>query len=61
MIRSAGYDEQQQILELEYTSRQIYRYLDVPPHIYEELMNAPSIGTYVNECIKDCYAFIQLN
>lgn len=48
-------------LELEFRSGEIYRYLDVPPHAYNELLAAPSKGFYFNSKIRKQFTFHQLN
>ncbi|MFT6637677.1 MAG: hypothetical protein ACJAYP_000233 [Flavobacterium sp.] len=54
-ISSIGYDEKNEILEIEFLSGGIYQYLDVPVNVYEELMDADSHGKYFNEYIKEIY------
>jgi hypothetical protein len=54
-IRSIGYDATSETLEIEFNSGGIYQYFGVPEHVYDELMSAPSIGTYFHQNIKDCY------
>lgn len=54
-ISSIGYDEINEILEIEFLSGGIYQYLDVPVYVYEELIDADSHGKYFNEHIKDKY------
>ncbi len=55
-LRSVGYDSSNQVLEIEFRRGEIYQYLDVPPVIYTDLMNAPSHGRYFNENIKELYS-----
>ena len=59
-IRSIGYDSDNEILELEFTSREVYQYMQVPELIYKELMNAASHGSYFNNTIKDEYDFARI-
>lgn len=59
-IRSVGYEADIEILEIEFTSGNIYQYFDVPEREYEELMNAASIGKYFNRKIKDNYRYRQV-
>lgn len=47
-IRSIGYDPQSSILEVEFTSGDVYQYLDVPEHLYHELIKAASPGQFLN-------------
>jgi len=56
-IRSIGYDPQSSILEVEFTSGDIYQYFDVPEHLYHELMSAPSMGQFLNDYIKYSYRY----
>ncbi len=52
-LHSAGYNIDQQILELKFTSGDIYQYFKVPHTHYTGLMNAVSHGEYFNRFIKD--------
>jgi len=47
-IRSIGYDPQSSILEIEFTSGDIYQYFDVPESIYQGLLRAVSPGRFLN-------------
>jgi hypothetical protein len=47
-------------LEVEFRSGQIYRYRNVPPHSYHELMAARSKGAYYNFNIRNHFSFQQL-
>jgi hypothetical protein len=52
-VLSVGYDESRQRLELEYVAGDVYQYFDVPGVFYRALLNAPSIGQFVNTEIKE--------
>lgn len=52
-LRSIGYDIGRRILELEFTSGTVYRYFEVPEHLYLDLMQAPSHGAFFAERIRD--------
>jgi hypothetical protein len=54
-IASIGYDESSLTLEIEFIRSGVYEYSDIPPHVYNELLNAPSIGIYFNATIKNKY------
>ena len=61
-LRSVGYDSASQVLEVEMRrGGEVYQYLDVPPEIHTDLMNAPSHGRYFNTNIKDVYAYRKLS
>ncbi|MCP9750121.1 KTSC domain-containing protein [Ferruginibacter sp. HRS2-29] len=56
-IASIGYDENSSTLEIEFLNGSIYQYFDVPQAVYEELMRAPSHGSYLATNIKGNYRF----
>lgn len=51
-IKSIGYDEKRNILEIAFHNRSIYRYYDVPEYLYEGLMTADSHGKFLHARIK---------
>jgi len=56
-IASIGYDEENQILEIEFHHGAIFQYFDVPKGIYDELMNAPSHAKNFMFEIKNKYSY----
>ncbi|GAA5098805.1 hypothetical protein GCM10025760_34240 [Microbacterium yannicii] len=54
-IASAGYDAATAVLEIEFTSGEIYRYFAVPPSIHRGLRAAESAGRFFRERIRDVY------
>ena len=56
-IRSIGYDPELAILEVEFTSNAIYRYLNVPENLYQRLMSTGSKGQFLNDYIKYGYRY----
>ena len=54
-LRSVGYDESANILEIEFHSGGVYQYFGVPPAVYYGLMAAVSHGKYFYAHIKDVY------
>ncbi|HTW83999.1 MAG TPA: KTSC domain-containing protein [Candidatus Sulfotelmatobacter sp.] len=56
-IRSVGYEPTTHELEVEFRSREIYVYHDVPPERYDGLMRSESRGTYFNKHIRDEFRF----
>jgi len=55
-IFSIGYDEDSQILEIEF-QYWVYQYFDVPMSTYEWLMNAGSHGKYFIAHIKEHFNY----
>ena len=51
-VLSVGYDAAAAELEIEFHNGRVYRYLQVPVAAYRLLLQAPSIGEYVNTVIK---------
>jgi hypothetical protein len=54
-VRSIGYDAQDWVLQIEFTSGAVYNYFRVPPAEHAKLMGAKSIGTHVEREIKPYY------
>ena len=59
-LRSVGYSKKNKILQLEFSSREVYDYYEVPDYVYMGLMKADSHGSYFNQEIKDHYNFTRL-
>lgn len=51
-ISSIGYCSDEMILEVEFIQGAVYRYFMVPERVYDEFMDAPSHGRYINTVIK---------
>lgn len=51
-LRSVGYDQYSNILEVEFRNNRIYQYSRVPLHAYQGLMSAASHGIYFDRYIK---------
>jgi hypothetical protein len=54
-LRSIGYDEPIQILEIEFQQGGTYQYFGVSKKIYDNLMKALSHGEYYERFIKNRY------
>ncbi len=59
-IRSAGYDQQTMTLEVVFVNETVYQYFDVPEHVFQGLLVAPSAGAYLNSNIKNVYRYAKL-
>lgn len=51
-ILSIGYDPDNMILEVEFTTGAVYQYYDVPQSIYDGLMAADSHSTFLSAYVK---------
>jgi hypothetical protein len=54
-IRSVGYDEKTQTLEIEFTNGQIFQYPKVYPEVYRRFMAAPNPTTFYDDRIAEDY------
>ncbi len=61
MLYAVGYDEQAQTLDVVFNTGGIYRYTGVPPHVYNELLQASSKGRYMQEEVLGRYSFQRLH
>jgi hypothetical protein len=59
-LATVGYDEAQELLQLEFGSGAVYLYFDVPAAVYEALLGAPSKGQYFNGTIRGRYSYRQI-
>jgi uncharacterized protein len=59
-VASVGYDQNTMTLEVEFKSGSVYQYFDVPEGVYREMMSADSIGTYLNQNIKNSFRYAQI-
>ncbi len=61
MLYAVGYDKDKQILEVVFVKGSIWAYEDVPIDVYEDLLSSNSIGSFMINCIIDCYNDYQIN
>lgn len=59
-LRSVGYDNTSQILEIEFNNGAVYQYYSVPQRIYVELMQAESHGEYFYAFVRDRFQYKQV-
>jgi hypothetical protein len=59
-IEAVCYLEDSRELQVRFINGSTYSYSDVPQEIYEELINAPSKGSYLNRMIKGIYSYQKL-
>lgn len=55
VIARVGYDPFQKRLELTYRDGDIYNYFGVPFALHRRLLDAPSIGRFVNASVKGTF------
>lgn len=58
-VASVGYDDTEHVLEIEFHNGNVYRYLDVPAAVHRLLLQARSIGDFVNTIVKPKFEVIR--
>jgi hypothetical protein len=56
-IEAIGYDDDAQELHVQFLSGGFYIYHQVPRHIFDAFMTAPSKGSFLNREVKGVYQF----
>ena len=56
-LEQVGYDEDKMELHVGFKNGSSYVYTGVPPEIFDQLLGAPSKGSFLNREIKDVYTF----
>lgn len=59
-ITEIGYDKQRKIVYLRFKNGMLYIYRNVPPDEFENLKNAPSLGSYINRKFKNVYPYSRM-
>jgi hypothetical protein len=59
-VRSVGYDEASQTLEVEFNSGGIYQYSGVPKKLSERFLTAPSKGRFFDQNIRDKFRTVKM-
>jgi hypothetical protein len=54
-LRSVGYDEKSQVLEVELSNGQVTQYLNVYPEVFRQFMAAPNPTTFYDDKIAEDY------
>jgi hypothetical protein len=60
VIASIGYSRRRHILEVEFVNGAVYRYLEVAPSVYRELMTVESKARYYDTNIKGNYPSVRV-
>ncbi len=59
-IAAIGYEEESQVLEVEFTDGAVYQYSGVPSSEHDGILSANSKGKYLHANIKKRYPFVKL-
>jgi hypothetical protein len=60
-VKCVGYDEENKNIHIQLKSGEHYLYQDVPKKVFEDLLKATSIGSYINRYLKDSYKLVSEN
>ena len=60
-LLTVSYDEGQALLQLEFCSRAVYQYRNVPTEVHQSLLAAPSKGRYFHQAIRGRYPYRQIS
>ena len=60
MAAQVGYDEEREILQIEFNSGAVYQYSAVEPKLWAELQATDSIGSFYNQEIKGLYPSVKI-
>lgn len=58
-IEAVGYDDDTQELHVQFLLSGCYIYSDVPREVFDDLINAPSKGSFLNREVKSIYQFMK--
>jgi hypothetical protein len=56
-ITAVGYDADNQTVYVQFLNGSTYAYKGVPEHEFENLLTAPSVGSYLNRNYKNVYPY----
>jgi len=60
-LATVAYDRNRKLLQLEFDSRAVYQYFDVPAAVHAALLCAPSKGSYFNRTIRGKFPYIRIS
>ncbi|SOD12264.1 KTSC domain-containing protein [Pedobacter xixiisoli] len=60
-IESVGYDAENEFVFIKYTNQSIYVYKGVSQVEYENLLYAPSVGSYMHRNFKNVYPYERIS
>jgi hypothetical protein len=61
-MRSVGYDQASNILEIEFSGGEVYQYFNVPAEVYRGLIAAESHGRYFHQHVRNAgYQYQKMN
>lgn len=58
LIKSIGFDDKKNLLEIEFKKEKIYRYFNFSKRTYDAFMKTDSFGKFFNKNIKGKYDYV---
>ena len=59
-VRAVGFDDAPNTLQVKFLNGSLYQYFDVPRHVFDELLAAGSVGSYLHRTVKGVYRYSQV-
>lgn len=56
-IQAVGYDESTETMRLQFANGSVYEYHNIPSIVYNDFMQASSLGAYLNRNIRNNYPY----
>ena len=56
-IQAVGYDESSETMRVQFTNGSVYEYRNIPIVVYNDFMQASSLGAYLNRNIRNSYPY----
>jgi len=56
-VAQIGYNEDEQLVYVEFLNGNIYMYKGVPQHEYDNLLTSSSVGSYLHRNFKNVYPY----
>ncbi|HAW57988.1 MAG TPA: KTSC domain-containing protein [Bacteroidales bacterium] len=56
-IQMVGYDESSETMRIQFTNGSVYEYKNIPLVVYNDFMQASSLGAYLNRNIRNSYPY----
>jgi len=60
-IDTVDYSESENVLTISFLNGSVYKFFEVPQSIFNELINAPSVGGFFNKNIKNIFNYKKIS
>ncbi|WP_308798970.1 KTSC domain-containing protein [Agromyces silvae] len=59
-VISIGYQPDTLTMEMEFKGGNVYQYFDVPEHVFDGIIRAPSVGRFFHEQVRGIYRYARV-